>query len=572
MNLPVPDELISAYFDGEATPAERAEVEQLLDSSPEFRQQLDEISKLSALLHSFPRESAPAGLTANIQKRVDAAPLPTAPSSHPTPARSWRREWTAFGAGILATMASLLAMVSVRQLPLHQNSDQMAELEHTGPAPDQLAFGRFSKSAAPEAAPEDGIAMSQATAPVDSIDQPMNAEMEAASAMSSFAAGAAMESHENAPPRAKLNSADHVSTDPTLGEEISPVLVAEMIDPVTNTIQPQSQQDFLSSLTNGDVVVSRIADPTNTVAVIDLTVVDIERGAEELKLLLQKRSVLEVNDEASGAAKKRDEHKAFDDRRQLKGDSDRKESDWSDELQVFYVRAPGDQLASTLDDLIKIHPDLYRNWSPQPPIELPAGTRAMVGNYGPKLEVSQSLAGTDPTNEAHLDRESVELPEEVNEEANIAVTYLATRNALINSLGERNNTSQPAETFGATSANDGARSQPAATDEPSQPEPGQTQQKDRDTTNGVVASGNDKAYFRVSRESMPALGISNGVMGGMGPQAAIPPLANQVQNFDLNFGPRNRAQALSDRNDRTQKLVRMLIVLRSEQSPASKVP
>ena len=44
MNHPVPEELISAYFDGEVSPDERGEIERSLESSSELRQQLDETS------------------------------------------------------------------------------------------------------------------------------------------------------------------------------------------------------------------------------------------------------------------------------------------------------------------------------------------------------------------------------------------------------------------------------------------------------------------------------------------------------------------------------------------------
>ena len=66
--VPVSDELLSAYFDGEASPEERAAVEQLLDGSVASRRELDEIAQLSALLHSFPREAAPVELASHIQR------------------------------------------------------------------------------------------------------------------------------------------------------------------------------------------------------------------------------------------------------------------------------------------------------------------------------------------------------------------------------------------------------------------------------------------------------------------------------------------------------------------------
>jgi anti-sigma factor RsiW len=56
-----PEELISAYLDGEATPDERALVERQLDGSSEWRSVLDEVRSTRALLLGLPTREAPTG-------------------------------------------------------------------------------------------------------------------------------------------------------------------------------------------------------------------------------------------------------------------------------------------------------------------------------------------------------------------------------------------------------------------------------------------------------------------------------------------------------------------------------
>jgi len=111
MNDRVPhtdDELLSAYFDGEATPEERARVEALQKWFPAIDAELESYSELSQLLKSLPRETAPAEIRA---AAVQAAERSTLLAAETKPRRSWRylRE-VAFclasaAAGILVTVA-----------------------------------------------------------------------------------------------------------------------------------------------------------------------------------------------------------------------------------------------------------------------------------------------------------------------------------------------------------------------------------------------------------------------------------------------------------------------------------
>ncbi|MEX2126452.1 MAG: hypothetical protein WD795_21335 [Woeseia sp.] len=106
-------ELISAAADGELGDAERAELDRLLDESPEAREFQAELENLEALFGDIPLPDMPETLHADIMARV---PLPQAISASPmfawlrAPAPIWR-----YG---LATAAGLLLAVAFYESPL----------------------------------------------------------------------------------------------------------------------------------------------------------------------------------------------------------------------------------------------------------------------------------------------------------------------------------------------------------------------------------------------------------------------------------------------------------------------
>ena len=579
MNLQVPDELISAYFDGEVTPDERAEVERLLESSTELRQQLDETSKLSAFLHSFPRESAPRDLTANVQKRVEAATLPTSTPLSSPQLKNWRREWTAFGAGILATMASLLAMMTLYESPLFPKSDQNRESQRTAQTTYPLqqvepeSLGRFTKMVLNDAPAEDQVALKRMEAPA----RPLSG---ATSTLNELAMDSTLPAQEASGVEAKekLNYVGKPS--PAVGVLADSGAEKELPetnffnennqgDLNANSIQSQTQDDFLWSISNGDVVVSKIADPSNTVAVVDLTVVDIDRGADQLKVLLQKRSVQQVNESNGSPTRRRLENMPLADQKKSLEKSDTPETARSDEFEVFYVRAPGDQLASMIDDLMKNHPDLYRDWTPQPPIELPVPATSTAEMLASTKDANNPSPAVDKLNEQQ--RGAMEDPKEVNVEADLAVNYLVARNSLMTANGDRTWPYQ-GNSLGITNGvfDVGAEVTRKAERAPS---PTDSATPNRDANQPVTENlGNattDQSYFRVSRENMPQLGLQ---LLSPGQNANLPTLNNRSQqNLNVNTATKSR-QVLANNYDRNTKQVRMLIVLKSDQPAAAKSP
>jgi hypothetical protein len=74
------NELLSAYLDGELTPAERAEAERLLAESPAARRLLDELRALGSTLQSLPRHELGANLSARVLQDAARRESITAPA------------------------------------------------------------------------------------------------------------------------------------------------------------------------------------------------------------------------------------------------------------------------------------------------------------------------------------------------------------------------------------------------------------------------------------------------------------------------------------------------------------
>jgi anti-sigma factor RsiW len=70
-----PEELLSAYLDGEATPEERALVEHRLEESEEWRAVLDEVRSTRELLLELPTHEAPTGFWDSVLQPDIAPPV-----------------------------------------------------------------------------------------------------------------------------------------------------------------------------------------------------------------------------------------------------------------------------------------------------------------------------------------------------------------------------------------------------------------------------------------------------------------------------------------------------------------
>lgn len=131
------DELLSACFDGEISPEERARVDAQLSADPESRRTLEECRKLSGLLKDLPTPHTPpefcAAVMQNIERQMLLGPADAAAGSERAPIRrsfpSWRTQW-APAAASLAAAAVLVVAVLISQRQENQPEGTIAIARH----------------------------------------------------------------------------------------------------------------------------------------------------------------------------------------------------------------------------------------------------------------------------------------------------------------------------------------------------------------------------------------------------------------------------------------------------------
>ncbi len=362
--VPVSDELLSAYFDGEASPEERAAVEQLLDGSVTSRRELDEIAQLSALLHSFPREAAPVELASCVQRETDQLPLAEQKTvASVAPVRSLRREWMAACLGAVATAAALLLMVNLVDRPA---SHLQALREHgsatrlalaTAGAPEMERRLSENESVVSEALKRDLARLDDATPkPEMSGDVAANQLAPATSAM--LRRSLSVQGDVQSEPQNSFD--ENAKSKPLAGLGMNGVAADNLVPPVYF-----NNSDFLSGLRVGEVYqfVPQVADPESNVAVVELAVLDIERGADQVQVLLSRNSIRPRQSGQAGQAGQADKLK------NLQSNKPGEPAN-SNDIVVVYSVGPGEHLAKALEDMSR-QPELFLSWTTQPPVQLP---------------------------------------------------------------------------------------------------------------------------------------------------------------------------------------------------------
>ena len=148
-------ELLSAYNDGETSPEEFAIVERLLETSAEARRELDEIGELSDLLHSLPRQTAPVELAPSVLSCAEQESLlPTlADSAESAESSSPQVSRLRLATGLLTVAAALLLVVFLVNKPVPDPSDstqivQQRNLEQADESAERSAAIATAKAAA----------------------------------------------------------------------------------------------------------------------------------------------------------------------------------------------------------------------------------------------------------------------------------------------------------------------------------------------------------------------------------------------------------------------------------------
>jgi hypothetical protein len=108
---PVSDELLSAYVDGEVSPQEAQQVERWLAYSPQGREKVAELRRLSGLLQELPRAELPEEFATEVLQQAERQMLLTA-FRNAAPQPLWKRvRYWAFTIGAPAAAACLLVVV-----------------------------------------------------------------------------------------------------------------------------------------------------------------------------------------------------------------------------------------------------------------------------------------------------------------------------------------------------------------------------------------------------------------------------------------------------------------------------
>ncbi len=295
MNAGPSDERLSAYLDREATPTERDAVENLLEASPDARAELEAFSELSQILKTLPHQSAPVDFSQRVMHRIAATattaipagsaalpqPLPPKVSvtlSEPPVRKSYRREWLSAFAGAVVSAATLL-------LAFGPQANRVTQIS-TAVQPEM-----FGSRGGTDFAP---VVMSDAdTDGLRGIDGTVTDRYRLKNAR-----------EEQSPQYRRLASADdHLKRRDVAKLEVDAQTKfaaaapepdamdrrpAEAAKEIADSHSPQIPlSDFLANWTTLDVNGQYVAN-------VDLEVVDVERSADMLQVLLVRNGVAKV--------------------------------------------------------------------------------------------------------------------------------------------------------------------------------------------------------------------------------------------------------------------------------------
>lgn len=361
-----PDDLLSAYFDHEVTPAERAAAEELLERDVAARQELEEIGGLSELLKSLPHETAPDFLLAAALQRAERETLfehAAAPVAVARPRR--RREWMVVLVGLLTTSAAVLLMVNTlpqaEHAPVGSMATESALVAFDSATPAAVAKSEsawhFGDGEASPATVANGLGSRGAAF--------KKLESEGLAESAGGVGGGAI-------PPARVGEARQNSfmlrTDPAplapttrfavpAGEPLSASTTPQALPGVLNFsdapadamfanrgLQELSETDFGSmntannSIRLGQVLPYLAMNRDGAMSVIEFTVIDVDQAADSLEVLLSR------NDVKPRSGDKSAEEKSPEEKTRLNGLARKQSGNRSESLVAFYVQT-GPELA-----------------------------------------------------------------------------------------------------------------------------------------------------------------------------------------------------------------------------------
>lgn len=370
MPRPGTDDLLSAYFDREVTPAERAAAEQLLESDVAARQELEEIGGLSDLLRSLPHEAAPDFLLPATLQRAERETLfahAARPVAVGRPRR--RREWLVVLAGLLTTSAAVLLMVNTLPQAEHAPVDSMAT---------ESALVAFD-SATPEAVAksENAWHFGEGKTKLDTVGDSLEFRGAAfkkleSEGLAGRAGGVGGAAAPRAPDGEVRQNSLMLRSDPAplapaarfavpATEPLSASTTPQTLPGVLNFsdapadamfdyrgLQESAETDFGTVAANnsirlGQVIPYLAMNRDGAMSVIEFTVIDVDQAADSLEVLLSRNDVKPQSTDKA-ADEKLAENKPAADKTRLNGLARKQSGNRSESLVAFYVQT-GPELA-----------------------------------------------------------------------------------------------------------------------------------------------------------------------------------------------------------------------------------
>lgn len=360
------DDILSAYFDGEATPAEQAEVDRLRASAPEVRRQLKDFQTISQLLGDLPRECVPAEFSAEVMQQAERkmllpdAPAPAAPSH-----RRLRSRMMILGG--VATAAGLLLMVLTFEARRPAPQREVAQSDHS-------AAPRAAPAATPAAAPAPVPASSVETAAAnlarkDRPDAPYaasrlhseesrTAESERIALRISKAKAPGTDVASRGPSEplkdAELAAASRPQTVPGMSPDAAKKLQIASATPAAAAAgSPAAKFENELAKSNGRLVPARGANLNDLkagqildaievsgdrISVVKVTVIDVDKGLQAVQVVLEQNSIHEQLPAANRGAEPAAAAPA---------------ALASGEMRGLFVDAPSEQISATVHELMK---------------------------------------------------------------------------------------------------------------------------------------------------------------------------------------------------------------------------
>ncbi len=340
MNDQFPNDLFSAYFDGELTPEERERADEVLAESAAAQQELSEYGELSNLLKSLPTHSLPSEFRTKVMQAAERESL--IPSGDVVAAQSKSQDGrTGWRYGLIAMAVSAAAIVVMVRVIADQGAVEVRGLQSPSVASaekNKAAIGTGMGDAEADvavAAQSDDSPVAMRGAVKDRVHADADAEPSVAIP---------------SPPRREVAAAAADEApggigSPSAGNAPSQSKPAALV----------FNQGRLNNARVGDVV-EAFDTSGGTIAVVTLTVVDRRAGdgLKELQLLLARNKIpIQEADERGLAGL------------ELAG---AKQQNSTDRLTAVFVETDQAQLASALRDLQK--QEVFRDLQIEQPIRI----------------------------------------------------------------------------------------------------------------------------------------------------------------------------------------------------------